>query len=126
MACIGPAARLLPNKDALTFRMEMEDGTLRWVVVYRAGGHPQRVRFSLAHELGHIVMKHHGTSEEEEREADRFAGCLLCPRPALLSLPPEQWSDRCFVSPAVAAIAARDPHPDVPKELWRQVEALFG
>jgi Zn-dependent peptidase ImmA (M78 family) len=50
---------------------------------------PLRRRFSLAHELGHIVLGHSGMlfqrideeniKEELEREADEFAGELLMP-----------------------------------------------
>ena len=50
---------------------------------------PLRRRFSLAHELGHIVLNHKGMlfqrideekiKEELEREADEFAGELLMP-----------------------------------------------
>lgn len=39
---------------------------------------PDRVRFSLAHELGHVVM-HRSASPEMESEADSFAAALLMP-----------------------------------------------
>lgn len=39
---------------------------------------PERIRHSLAHELGHLVM-HSGVSEEPESEADRFAAEFLMP-----------------------------------------------
>ncbi len=38
-----------------------------------------RMRFSLAHELGHLVM-HHVPSAEMEKEANQFASALLMPR----------------------------------------------
>ncbi|MCP4631037.1 MAG: ImmA/IrrE family metallo-endopeptidase [bacterium] len=38
-----------------------------------------RMRFSLAHELGHLVM-HHAPSAEMEQEANQFASALLMPR----------------------------------------------
>jgi len=43
-----------------------------------------RIRFSLAHEIGHIALKH-GTPriEEHEKEADCFASYLLAPRMAI-------------------------------------------
>lgn len=46
-----------------------------------------RQRFTLAHELAHVVL--HGNQPptiEAEREADRFAGALLLPRPSALEL----------------------------------------
>lgn len=39
---------------------------------------PSRLRFSLAHELGHLVM-HDAEDEENEQEADAFASELLLP-----------------------------------------------
>ena len=52
--------------------------------------HPHRQRFSLGHEIGHIVLQHLPESElgdEENRicnmEADEFAGELLVPRDLL-------------------------------------------
>ena len=38
-----------------------------------------RWRFSLAHELGHIIMHHSSPRDNMEREADRFAAELLMP-----------------------------------------------
>ena len=39
----------------------------------------ERIRFSLAHEIGHLVMHAQGCGENAEREADRFAAGLLLP-----------------------------------------------
>ncbi len=58
-----------------------------WVICLN-GSHPgSRRRFTLAHELGHIVLRHEssiGADEEErerlEREADAFASELLMPQ----------------------------------------------
>lgn len=61
---------------------------------------PQRIRFSLAHEIGHFVMKHkistvmprNGTNRDygdyniKEKEADTFAQNLLMPKRALKKL----------------------------------------
>ena len=62
----------------------------RRVVVYIPDTDPVRLRFSLAHELGHIALKHRGfeaagekLSPAEESAADEFARRLLMP-PALV------------------------------------------
>lgn len=68
--------------EALTFRMK-KDGSLHYIVVYRPDGNPARLRFTLAHELGHRALRHEGAGRWEEQEADCFASHLLCPRPAL-------------------------------------------
>lgn len=60
------------------------------IVVNRLQTNPFRRRFSLAHELGHFVLKHHINPWEfedpdtgvsfVESEADEFAGSLLLPQ----------------------------------------------
>lgn len=65
--------------------------TGRWVISLNAQEHPARQRFSLAHELKHVLdhtTKHWLYPEEpglpasvkSERVADYFAGCLLMPK----------------------------------------------
>ena len=67
--------------QAITFRQTIQ-GETRFIVVYREGGNPARLRFTLAHELGHRLL-HRGDEPDMEREADCFASHLLCPRPTL-------------------------------------------
>jgi transcriptional regulator with XRE-family HTH domain len=47
-------------------------------IVVRTGAPADRVRFSLAHELAHLVLRH-PPSELPERLANRFAGAFLVP-----------------------------------------------
>lgn len=57
-----------------------------------------RVRFDVAHELGHLAL-HEDTSTGEtktEREADRFAGAFLAPRESFLQECPRGWSLAAF------------------------------
>lgn len=48
---------------------------------------PERARFDIAHELGHLVLHRHApvdeTSAAQEKEADIFASALLMPEPLL-------------------------------------------
>lgn len=76
--------RQLANAEAITFRQTIQ-GETRFIVVYREGGNPARLRFTLAHELGHRLL-HRGDEPDMEREADCFASHLLCPRPTLRRL----------------------------------------
>lgn len=48
---------------------------------------PERMRFDVAHELGHLVMHATGSGDEatQERQADQFASEFLMPRDALSS-----------------------------------------
>lgn len=55
------------------------------VIVIRSGTHGERQRFSLAHELGHIVMGIQGDEKFREKAAHRFAGAFLMPAEALWS-----------------------------------------
>lgn len=63
----------------------VEDGRLDrsasgWIV--RLGSAPSfgRERFTLAHEIGHLVLAHYGEERtDEERWCDRFAGATLLP-----------------------------------------------
>ena len=73
--------RQLANAEAITFRQTIQEET-HFIVVYREGGNPARLRFTLAHELGHRLL-HRGDEPNMEREADCFASHLLCPRPTL-------------------------------------------
>ena len=72
----------------------------RWVVQLRAEDHPLRRRFSLAHELKHILdhpsidqlysdAPNASSQERAERICDYFAACLLMPRP---------WVKKAWVS----------------------------
>lgn len=59
------------------------------IMLVNAGLPPDRLRFTIAHEVGHLVM-HTVPGEEQETEANIFAGEFLAPadeiRPALVNL----------------------------------------
>ena len=94
-----------PGVEAITLQMT-DHGRTAYAVVYQAGGNPARLRFTLAHELGHRVLQHCDTHAALEREADCFASHLLCPTPVLQRLlmrfggriAPEQIAAACYVS----------------------------
>jgi Zn-dependent peptidase ImmA (M78 family) len=65
--------------DAFTFEAQA-DGILP-VIVLRSGLPGDRMRFSLAHELGHLLLRSTGDLSAE-RAANRFAGALLVPEEA--------------------------------------------
>lgn len=67
--------------DACTFRSEINSDEVP-VVVTREGVPGDRQRFSLAHELGHLVLD---VADEVDTEdaCNRFAGALLAPEPAV-------------------------------------------
>lgn len=59
------------------------------VVAYNDSKSNCRIRFNIAHELGHIVREHIDESPWNEKEADYFGGYLLAPIPLVLAHCPE-------------------------------------
>ena len=57
------------------------------VIVVNQGHNGERQRFTLAHELAHLVLRFNGLSDaEQEKAADRFAGAFLMARDMVLRL----------------------------------------
>lgn len=77
-----------PSAEAFTYRIEFLPESIVHLLLYNdePGQSRARFRFTLAHELGHIVLKHRESSYVEEAEADAFAQHLLCPQPLLAAL----------------------------------------
>lgn len=73
------------NIDGLAARVRRSRGEPVPVIVVRGGVHGERQRFSLAHELGHMVTDIQGDDKFRERAAHRFAGAFLMPAEALWS-----------------------------------------
>lgn len=79
----------------------------RWNIIYDESQRKTRTRFTLAHELGHIMLGHpsycsrtnmdKATRPAEERDADRFAAELLAPDCVL-------WGTQSFTSDRIAAL----------------------
>lgn len=53
------------------------------IICYNQDNIESRTRFSLMHELGHFILDHKETTQENEDEADYFASCILAPRVAI-------------------------------------------
>lgn len=115
-------ARLMDN-DGFT----LQDGAGRLYVYYNEQCSPQRTRFTLAHELGHIYLGHLDgvagvarysprnrepleTQDPAEREANIFASRLLAPACVLWQLDvhsPEDISRLCQISITAAQFRAQ-------------------
>ena len=103
-------------------------GTGEYLIVYDDTiGYLPRIRFTLAHEIGHIIMGHftefektslregltHAEKMVLEREADAFAAELLAPRTILRRFPgmkndPVWLKQTCFLSEQAADIRAQE------------------
>lgn len=53
------------------------------IICYNQNQVQNRIRFSLMHELGHLLLGHKGDSQENENEANYFASSVLAPRIAI-------------------------------------------
>ena len=74
----------LANVDGLTARVRREDKSIASVVVVNRDDWGERQRFTLAHELGHMVLGP-APKIDEEKAAHRFAGAFLMPAESLRS-----------------------------------------
>lgn len=124
--------RLFRDSDAVTFRAP-EEGNVHYIVVYRLDGHPARLRFTLAHELGHRLLGHTGADPAEERETDCFASHLLCPEPVLRAVKElggadaaERLATACYVSVSCARMALRREAVPVDGALLAAVDDLLA
>jgi Zn-dependent peptidase ImmA (M78 family) len=97
-------------------------------IIYNDDKYEKRLRFTLAHEYGHLKMNHNGTSfsrleknrkmKLEEYEANTFASCLLFPihirNKFQAVMEPEEISDLFNISYESAEIAMKifDDHMD--------------
>ncbi len=72
----------LSDIDGLTAKVRRKNGEAIPVIVIKADAWSERKRFTLAHELGHMVMDvRHGV--DAEKAANRFAGAFLMPPEAV-------------------------------------------
>ncbi len=87
----------LRNIDGLAAKIRRKDHATARVVVVRCDAWSERKRFTLAHELGHMVIDPaSGMSDGEiEKAAHRFAGAFLMPADSLRA---EMGSSRSSVS----------------------------
>jgi len=123
---------LFVEADAVTWRFA-EDDRVCYIIIYRPGGNPARLRFTLAHELGHRLLGHTGSTPSEEREADCFASHLLCPEPVMrrlradcADLSPETLAAAFYVSRACARMLLIRPASDAAPTLYTEVDDMLS
>lgn len=66
---------------------------LQWYIYYNDNMPYQRIRFTIMHEIGHIVLDHTEHSELAESEANFFAKYALAPPPLVHKTNPEDYLD---------------------------------
>lgn len=90
---MGVALLTLPvggkKHDAFSTWQPASGGSYPLIVTF-AGTPGDRLRWTIAHEIGHILLHHGGSGQEIEREADSFAAELLTPIDAMAAEIPER------------------------------------
>ena len=68
-----------------TYCMRFSDDGLKYrdIVIYNDRHTQSRIRFTLAHEIGHIILEHTALTPHCEQEANAFAAHLLTPMPLI-------------------------------------------
>lgn len=79
----------LKNHDASSTWASLASGPTVPLMMVRTHSSWERTRFSVAHELGHLVMHRYGGGVDKEIEANRFAGEFLFPANTLWEEAPE-------------------------------------
>ncbi len=79
----------------------------KFIICYNNWKDETTIKFTLAHELGHVVLKHKADNQTARKEADCFARNLLCPIPVSDGFSLESVSDyaKCFNISEPMAIA---------------------
>lgn len=67
-------------RDGCTIRRERLDSVIYLVLYNDKVKSQKRRRFTLAHEIGHIILEHETDDALQEAEANRFAAELILPR----------------------------------------------
>lgn len=122
------------NQDAATFRLGMDIGDVKYVVVYNMRLPYEIIQRAIARELGHIVLGHDGQTRPTDvrmAEALCFAHHLISPRPVIAMLQQafpvtmNVLTDTTGCSDDCVAELQQIPGARVPKELNREVKNLF-
>ncbi len=66
-------------QDGCTF-VRHKNGGVFYIVLYNQNKNPKRQQFTLAHEVGHILLEHETDGDIQESEANCFAAQLLAPQ----------------------------------------------
>jgi Zn-dependent peptidase ImmA (M78 family) len=124
------------NIDGLAANVRRPGKSPVRIIVIRKGLHGERQRFSLAHELGHVVMEAGGDDKFREKAAHRFAGAFLMPAEVLWSKVGKHrssigWSElfalKELLGASVQAIAYRCRDLGIfPAALWQRLFREFS
>lgn len=75
-----PYSTLNSKKKNICLNISNDACIIDKTIFYNDASPDLRIRFTLMHELGHILLNHDHSSPDQEDEADYFASCILAPR----------------------------------------------
>lgn len=78
------------GRDAISF---YNPNTGRFEIYYDSSQSWERIRFTLMHEVGHIVLGHKEESDLAKKMADAFAAYALAPSPIIMKFKCEDYID---------------------------------
>lgn len=85
--------KMLISKDGFCYEKELSSTESQWIIAYNENMPSARVRFTIMHEIGHIILKHSEHSELADSEANYFASYSLAPPPLIHEIKPEDYID---------------------------------
>lgn len=89
----GKEAALKLSENGFRWELETDDGEETDYVYYNDEHPIGRVRFTLLHEIGHIVLGHQQESEVAEAEANFFAKFTIAPPSLVCVIRPNDYVD---------------------------------
>lgn len=121
----GQYKETVPSEFGFTIKKEMNN-----YILYNEEKGYYTNRFTIAHEIGHIILRHKVDNSVTNREANCFARNLLCPVPAIDTLDINQIDDYVgwfHVSDLMAANCIKNISSDrfyIEDNLYRTVNDL--
>lgn len=89
---VKKSVRLAGNLVKMVFFVEIEkNGQNVLYIYYDDSMYERRIRFTIMHEIGHIILEHTEHSDLAESEADFFARYALAPPPLIHKYKPEDY-----------------------------------
>lgn len=85
--------KMLISKDGFCEEIAISPTESYFVIVYNEMMPDVRIRFTIMHEIGHIILDHSEHSELADSEANYFASYSLAPPPLIHKINPEDFTD---------------------------------
>lgn len=98
-------------------------------VFYRECANLRRVRWTVAHELAHVLLGHldgQGDPRTADRQADRLARELLCPAAVVAACGCDDLVELCDISPSAARVSGEPAASEAASDEERRLMESFA